>query len=180
MASGGMCSPLALVLVPLATAARNLGVRAEGFVGLPDTQLARERGRRPAVCASARAWTIRPGGRYHRAHARGLAPDRGRRSTSAANTRPGEPIFVYPTAPLLYVLADRPNPTRFAHLYPGAASPSELASVIGTLETRPGKSGSGVRVAVALLGTTRARTPHSRTTWRTTTRPSLISATTTS
>src|SRR5207248_1178971 len=28
-------------------------------------------------------------------------------------TRAGEPIFVYPTSPLLYVLADRPNPTRF-------------------------------------------------------------------
>ena len=41
----------------------------------------------------------------------------------SANTRPGEAIFVYPTAPILYVLADRPNPTRFAHLYPGAASP---------------------------------------------------------
>src|SRR5205823_13587024 len=28
-------------------------------------------------------------------------------------TRPGEAIFVYPTSPLLYVLADLPNPTRW-------------------------------------------------------------------
>ena len=53
-----------------------------------------------------------------------------------ANTAPGEPIFVYPTAPLLYVAADRPNPTRFAHLYPGAATPAELAEVIATLESQ--------------------------------------------
>ena len=30
---------------------------------------------------------------------------------------------MYPTSPLVYVLADRPNPTRFDHLNPGAASP---------------------------------------------------------
>ena len=33
----------------------------------------------------------------------------------------GEAIFVYPTLPLFYYLADRPNPTRYGHLYPGAA-----------------------------------------------------------
>ncbi len=55
----------------------------------------------------------------------------------AANTVPGEPIFVYPTSPLMYVLANRPNPTRFAHLYPGAASPTELDTVIATLDKTP-------------------------------------------
>jgi hypothetical protein len=45
-------------------------------------------------------------------------------------TRPGEPIFVYPTSPLLYVLADRPNPTRFDHLNPGAANARQLDEVI--------------------------------------------------
>jgi hypothetical protein len=51
-----------------------------------------------------------------------------------ARTRPGEPIFVYPTSPLLYVLADRPNPTRFDHLNPGAANPRQIEAVIGDLE----------------------------------------------
>ncbi|HEX8969663.1 MAG TPA: hypothetical protein VF937_17400, partial [Chloroflexota bacterium] len=48
-------------------------------------------------------------------------------------TSPGEPIFVYPTSPLLYVLADRPNPTRFDHLNPGAASPAQIDQVIDDL-----------------------------------------------
>jgi hypothetical protein len=49
-------------------------------------------------------------------------------------TQPGEPIFVYPTSPLLYVLADRPNPTRFDHLNPGAATPLQIQTVIEDLE----------------------------------------------
>jgi hypothetical protein len=49
-------------------------------------------------------------------------------------TRPGEPIFVYPTSPLVYVLADRPNPTRFDHLNPGAATPQELRQVVADLQ----------------------------------------------
>jgi hypothetical protein len=50
-----------------------------------------------------------------------------------ARTAPGEPIFVYPTEPLLYVLADRPNPTRYDHLYPGAAPPADVQRVIQQL-----------------------------------------------
>jgi hypothetical protein len=53
------------------------------------------------------------------------------------STTPGEPIFVYPTSPLLYVLADRPNPTRFAHLYPGAASADGLNQLMATLGQLP-------------------------------------------
>jgi hypothetical protein len=49
-------------------------------------------------------------------------------------TAPGEPIFVYPTSPLLYVLADRPNPTAFDHLNPGAATDAQLANVIADLQ----------------------------------------------
>jgi hypothetical protein len=49
-------------------------------------------------------------------------------------TRPGEPIFVYPTSPLVYVLADRPNPTRFDHVNPGAASRTQLEQVIDDLQ----------------------------------------------
>jgi hypothetical protein len=54
-----------------------------------------------------------------------------------SNTLPGEPIFVYPSSPLLYVMADRPNPTRFAHLYPGAASSDELEHIIAILNHTP-------------------------------------------
>lgn len=51
-----------------------------------------------------------------------------------ARTAAGEPIFVYPTSPLIYVLADRPNPTRFDHLNPGALSPADVDRVIKDLE----------------------------------------------
>ncbi|MBV9325389.1 MAG: hypothetical protein JO352_16575 [Chloroflexi bacterium] len=122
----------ALVLVPLASAARNLGVRSEGFVGMVDTSLPGS----PAagIQLASRTRLVDP------PMVAGISvptPEASRLIAAAqyvsANTRPREPIFVYPTAPLLYVLADRPNPTRFAHLYPGAASPSELTTVIGEL-----------------------------------------------
>jgi hypothetical protein len=45
-----------------------------------------------------------------------------------------EAIFVHPSSPLLYVLADRPNATRFDHLYPGAANADQIAQLIATLE----------------------------------------------
>jgi hypothetical protein len=48
-------------------------------------------------------------------------------------TAPGEPIFAYPSSPLLYVLAERPNPTRFDHLNPGAATPDQIQVVIDAL-----------------------------------------------
>jgi hypothetical protein len=57
-------------------------------------------------------------------------------------TRTGEPIFVYPTSPLVYVLADRPNPTRFDHLNPGAATPEQIDQVIADLQR------SGTRLIV--------------------------------
>jgi hypothetical protein len=53
------------------------------------------------------------------------------------STAAGEPIFVYPTSPLIYVMANRPNPTRFAHLYPGAASQAQLHEVIEALDQLP-------------------------------------------
>ena len=52
-------------------------------------------------------------------------------------TAPGEAIFVYPTSPLLYVMADRPNPTRFAHLYPGAATEDQLNQAMALLGRLP-------------------------------------------
>jgi hypothetical protein len=42
-------------------------------------------------------------------------------------TSPNEPIFVYPSSPLLYVLADRPNPTRYSHVYPGMSTADQQA-----------------------------------------------------
>jgi hypothetical protein len=51
-----------------------------------------------------------------------------------AGTAPGEPLFAYPAAPLFYFLADRPNPTRFDHLLPGALTAEELAETIAALE----------------------------------------------
>jgi hypothetical protein len=37
-------------------------------------------------------------------------------------TAPGEAIFVYPSSPLLYVLANRPNATRYSHVYPSMST----------------------------------------------------------
>jgi hypothetical protein len=49
-------------------------------------------------------------------------------------THAGDPIFVYPSSPLLYVLAERPNPTRFDHLNPGAADAAQIQRVIADLD----------------------------------------------
>jgi hypothetical protein len=55
-----------------------------------------------------------------------------------AGTSDGEPLFVYPVAPLLNFLAERRNPTRFDHYLPGTLTPADFASVIDSLErTRP-------------------------------------------
>ena len=50
-------------------------------------------------------------------------------------TTPDEPIFVYPTSPLLYPLSQRPNPTRFDHLNPGSATPEDIERVIADLQS---------------------------------------------
>jgi hypothetical protein len=51
-----------------------------------------------------------------------------------ANTPPGAPLFVYPAAPLLNFLAERPNPTRFDHFFAGTLSPSDYTSAIADLD----------------------------------------------
>jgi hypothetical protein len=51
-----------------------------------------------------------------------------------AGTPPGSPIFVYPVAPLLYFLADRPNPTPFDHFLPGTLTSSDFDQVIADLQ----------------------------------------------
>ena len=45
-------------------------------------------------------------------------------------TAHGEPIFVYPTSPLIYLLAERSNPTRYEHLYPGSVPRDELIRLV--------------------------------------------------
>jgi hypothetical protein len=51
-----------------------------------------------------------------------------------ARTAPGEPIFAYPVIPGFYYLADRPNPTRFNHLFAGMATPAEQEEILSQLE----------------------------------------------
>ncbi len=50
-----------------------------------------------------------------------------------SSTAPDEAIFAYPSEPLLYVLADRPNPTRHSHVYPGLPAREE-EEIIAALE----------------------------------------------
>ena len=54
-----------------------------------------------------------------------------------ARSRPGERIFVYPAAPLLYYLADRPNATRFNHVFPGLLSADDELEAVAALAQRP-------------------------------------------
>lgn len=122
----------ALVVVPTATVLLNLGTRSEGFVVLRDDAGGLALQLAPTITLSGPPAVA------------GTTVTEGQAATLVAaaqfiavNTVPGEPIFVYPTSPLVYVLANRPNPTRFAHLYPGAASPTELDTVIATLDTTP-------------------------------------------
>jgi hypothetical protein len=51
-----------------------------------------------------------------------------------AGTPPGEPLFVYPVAPLFNFLADRPNPTPFDHYLPGTLTSSDFDEVIAALQ----------------------------------------------
>jgi len=122
---------VALLLVPAATVLRSVGIRSQGFVDL------RQSGWLPVQLAS--TVTLKDP-----ASVAGLVVPTDQADTLiaasqfvASNTSPGEPIFVYPTSPLVYGLANRPNPTRFAHLYPGAASASELDQLMVTLDQIP-------------------------------------------
>jgi hypothetical protein len=63
-------------------------------------------------------------------------------SAVQSRTQPGEPIFVAPYAPMLYVLAERPNPTRYDLLLPGQLDATVEREVVEQLDA------SGVRVVV--------------------------------
>jgi hypothetical protein len=55
-----------------------------------------------------------------------------------AGTPPGEPVLVYPVAPLINFLAARPNPTRVEHFLAGTLSAGDFAEIIGDLRrTQP-------------------------------------------
>jgi len=53
------------------------------------------------------------------------------------HSRPGERIFVYPAAPLIYYLVDRPNATRFNHVFPGLLSEADEQETIERLASVP-------------------------------------------
>jgi hypothetical protein len=53
-------------------------------------------------------------------------------------TRPGEPIVVLPWYPIVYFLAERPNPTRYDWLFPGYLSTeSAVSAFIEAIERSP-------------------------------------------
>jgi hypothetical protein len=55
----------------------------------------------------------------------------------AEHSQPGERIFVYPAAPLLYSVVNRPNATRFNHFFPGLLSGADEDETIDRLERTP-------------------------------------------
>jgi len=122
--SGHVVLWLALVLVPALTALPSVYQRTQALLAPPDhTRLA----------------TYSPVDGLDGVSA--VLANENDQATLVAATRfavqisePGEPIFVYPSSPLIYVMADRPNPTRFEHLYPGAATPEQLRYIIATLK----------------------------------------------
>jgi hypothetical protein len=114
----------ALVAVPAVTALPNLAWRAHGLIDAaqvtPLAVLTSPPAVRGIIVADEQASGVVATAQYVR-----------------TMTAPGEPIFVYPSSPLLYVMTERPNPTRFAHLYPGAASADGLNGIIGALGQLP-------------------------------------------
>jgi hypothetical protein len=128
---GSIVACAALLLVPFTSALPNVPARLEGLV----------------VPANDGTWPWR---RAPVASISGLAAVDGIEVTGQESdslvaasiyvrdsTTPTDPIFVYPTSPLMYVMADRSNPTRFSHLYPGAASAAEINQVIASLDRPP-------------------------------------------
>jgi hypothetical protein len=136
----------ALVAVPVATALPNLSTRTQGFVDATGvTRLVVLTGPpavRGIVVADEQASGVVATANYVR-----------------ATTAPGEPIFVYPSSPLLYVMTERSNPTRFAHLYPGAASADALNGIIGALGQIPVRVVIVSEAALSFWGPSAANKP---------------------
>jgi hypothetical protein len=113
---------LAIVLVPGMSISSTVGWRTVSFL-VPDT--ARAETREFERVSFDRAPVVLP---IHSATSYGGVVNFVRERTS-----PGEPIFVFPVAPMFYFLADRPNPTRYNHLQPGVANEQEQQQIIRDL-----------------------------------------------
>ncbi len=83
-----------------------------------------------------------------------------------AGTPPGEPLFVYPVAPLFNFLADRPNPTPFDHYLPGTLTSAEFEQVIDALQAAKPRYVMWDDSGVHLWGTDPANRPLSDYIWR--------------
>ena len=70
-----------------------------------------------------------------------------------AGTPPGQPFFAYPAVPMFYFLAERPNPTRFDHVIPGALTPDDRQHMIRDLDTRKPRYVLWVHGGVVYWGT---------------------------
>ena len=83
-----------------------------------------------------------------------------------ANTAPGEPVFAYPTDPLINFLADRPNPTRFDHLMLGAMTLEDLDEAVRSLEAARPRYVVWDHAGVVFWHTDMPNRPLSDTIWR--------------
>jgi hypothetical protein len=118
-----------ILAVPVSSSLLNVPARTEGLIVKSD-----DGGWRPTPLASVTGLSGFDGVRVTGEQAASLvAASIYARDMTALD----EPIFVYPTSPLVYVLANRTNPTRFAHLYPGAASDAQLNQLMDTLDQLP-------------------------------------------
>jgi hypothetical protein len=82
-----------------------------------------------------------------------------------AGTPPGEPLFVYPVAPLFNFLADRPNPTPFDHYLPGTLTQADFDEVIDALQASKPRYVMWDDSGVHLWGTDPANRPLSDYIW---------------
>jgi hypothetical protein len=83
-----------------------------------------------------------------------------------ARTSPGEPVFAYPVDPLVNFVADRPNPTRFDHLMPGALSAEEMRQTVAILDATQPRFVFWDHGAVVFWDTDRPNRPLSDYIWR--------------
>jgi hypothetical protein len=146
--SGGVSRGMlltALLLVPVSMALPNLAVRTDGL-------------RTPSGVARLEAVEGLDG-------ASGVLVSTEQRASLVATVEyvrgaitPGEPIFVYPISPLIYVLTG-PNPTRFSHLFPGTATDSEILDIIAVLDHTPVRLVVVSDAALAFIGPAHANQP---------------------
>lgn len=117
---------LSLALLPIVAALPDLRARLDGLPAFLAAQ-----GVGPAAGAGGAFVPLTPpgGGTPVRASADQARPIQEVVELLRRRTLPGEPIFAYPAIPGFYYLADRPNATRFNHLFAGMASPAEQQEI---------------------------------------------------